>query len=94
MKYWSLGTREKFRKLFRMDIMRFVDTQLSVVTGQQEFNVFKLDEVFDVPDGVSTKDYVTQCFGEEAANLVIALIQCDDSLYRQPEETKCQEKLF
>ena len=45
---------------------------LLALCGTGSFDVIRLDTVIKTPDGVSTRDYLTQLYGEKVANAIQA----------------------
>lgn len=57
----------EFRKLFGMDLGRFMHPFFG-------FDVIKLDDFFRPPEGQSLQDCILARFGQDAVDLVVALI--------------------
>lgn len=58
---------DQFKRIFGVPLKDFMD----ILTG---FDVVKFDQYLKTPDGTSTKNYITQKYGETATNLVMSLI--------------------
>jgi hypothetical protein len=60
------GHGKEFQQIFSIGLNKFLDP----ITG---FDVIKFDEWLKVPDGTSTKDYLTKKYGVRSAALVMEL---------------------
>ncbi len=58
---------KQFHKIFHLQLREY----MGIITG---FNIVRFDQHIWVPEGISTKDWVRQHFGEEAVTLIEALI--------------------
>jgi hypothetical protein len=59
--------RAQFFETFGISVMCFMD----LVCG---FNIVVFDEYLGTPDGISTKDFIAEKFGADAANLIEDLL--------------------
>jgi hypothetical protein len=46
---------------------RFIDTVMLQATKEPHLDVMALDDELNVPDGISTADFITQKYGPDAA---------------------------
>jgi len=59
--------RKEFENTFKLKF----DNYFSNLLG---FDIVKFDEDIKTPDGISTKDFITKTYGEDAVKLIQALI--------------------
>jgi hypothetical protein len=62
---YTLG--DKFKRTFNLPLKNYID----LITG---FDIVKFDEDIKTPDGISTKDFISKTYGEEAVKLIQSLI--------------------
>lgn len=63
-----LGNADEFRLTFGVVLHKF----MSPITG---FDIVRFDEFLRTPDGISTRDYINQKYGNKAVELIERLIK-------------------
>jgi len=61
--------KHKFESIFKLRFADYADP----IFG---FDVVKLDKDIKVPGGISTSDFIKRKYGEEARDMVSAMIRC------------------
>lgn len=60
--------QKKFKEIFGFEAP--IDFDFSAMAQYVAIDVIKLDEMLQVPDGISTKEFIAEKYGKEAADLV------------------------